>query len=270
MSRRLPADSPALISFQGPDAVRYLNGQLTQDVAGLGTRALPACVTDAKGRLQFMVTIFRGPGPDEILVAAAPDQGEELLVRLERYLIADEVEVDKLSGRWVRVHADAALDGASFSREAEGVFGTGIDHWFPPGEAPEGEVVDADEVETLRIAAGLPAWGRELKEGMLPPEAGLDRRAISYHKGCYIGQEVLSRIKSVGRVNRRLARLRTDSPDTGPLLADGRQVGELTSVAPLASADGSRPALGYIDKKAFDREDFDLADGRSAHRTAWA
>lgn len=270
MIRRLPADTPALISFRGPDAVRYLNGQLTQDVADLEERALPSCVTDAKGRLQFMVSVFRGPAENEILVAGDPERGEELLARLERYLIADEVEVENRGGRWIRVHADGLPDGAAFSREAEGPLGSGRDHWFTPDQVPDGEALDADEIETLRIAAGLPAWGRELKEGMLPPEAGLDHRAISYSKGCYIGQEVLSRIKSVGRVNRRLARFQTESPNVAALLSDGEQVGELTSVAPSASADGSRAALGYLGKKGFDLTRFETADSRPVRFLDWA
>jgi folate-binding protein YgfZ len=270
MSRRLPADSPTLLSFRGPDAVRYLNGQLTQDIRGLENRALPACVTDAKGRLQFMVTVFRGTADDEILIAGQPGHAEELRARLERYLIADDVETADLGGQWIRVHADTALEGAAFSRDAQGPFGPGIDHWYPAGAEPGGPALGADDIETLRIEAGLPAWGREIEAGMLPPEAGLDRTAISYNKGCYIGQEVISRIKSAGRLNRRLARFRTTTTAPGPLLADGEAVGELTSVAPLAAADGTRAALGYLRKQGFESDRFELEDGGEAQRLGWA
>ena len=58
--RCLPPSKRSLLVFRGPDAVRYLNGQLTQDVRKLGDTALPSCVTDAKGRLQFYVHVFRG------------------------------------------------------------------------------------------------------------------------------------------------------------------------------------------------------------------
>ena len=66
-----------LLAFRGPDAVRYLNGQLTQDVRDLGDRALASCVTDAKGRLQAFVHVFRGPD-DSIRVEGPAEQEEEL------------------------------------------------------------------------------------------------------------------------------------------------------------------------------------------------
>ncbi len=65
---------------------------------------------------------------------------------------------------------------------------------------------DGDLTEFERIGRGIPKWGAEITEGMLPPEAGLDATDISYSKGCYIGQEVISRIKSAGKVNRRLVK----------------------------------------------------------------
>lgn len=272
MIRRLAAESPTLLAFRGPDAVRYLNGQLTQDVSELGNKALPSCVTDAKGRLQFLVSVFQGPAQDEIRVAGDPSRAEELRARLERYLIADDVEVEDLSGRWVRVHAESVLDGSEMTRDAAGIFGPGIDHWFPHGEPPSGRAISGEQAESLRIAAGIPAWGRELEEGMLPPEAGLDRSAVSYHKGCYIGQEVLSRIKSVGRVNRRLARLTTTAPGPAPLLVDGSECGVLTSVAPTGTGDGdgNRPALGYLRKTAYEQTGFETPDGHQAQLLGWA
>src|SRR3954465_5639955 len=60
-------------------------------------------------------------------------------------------------------------------------------------------------LETIRIEHGVARWGFELNEETLPPEAGLERTHIDYHKGCYIGQEVISRLKSIGHVNRQLS-----------------------------------------------------------------
>lgn len=270
MTRRLRTESPALLSFRGPDAVRYLNGQLTQDVRELGNTALPSCVTDAKGRLQFLVSVFRGPEEDEIRIAGDRGRAGDLRARLERYLIADDVEVEDLSGQWLRVHAEGPMDGAAMARDAGGIFGSGIDHWFSPDAEPAGEVISDAEAESLRIAAGIPAWGRELEEGMLPPEAGLDRTAVSYHKGCYIGQEVLSRIKSIGRVNRRLARLMTSATGPTSLQSAGRECGTLTSVAPAASEDGTRPALGYVKKTAYEETVFDSPEGHRTRLLGWA
>jgi folate-binding protein YgfZ len=115
-----------------------------------------------------------------------------------------------------------------------------------PGECPP------PLVELVRIEAGIPRWGRELHEDTLPPEAGLDRTHIDYAKGCYIGQEVISRIKSVGHVNRRLTGF--ISAPGEPLQAgwsvfapgdSAKPVGELTSAA-WSFALAKPVALGYL------------------------
>jgi folate-binding protein YgfZ len=96
-----------------------------------------------------------------------------------------------------------------------------------------------DEAE--RIEKGIPKWGAELMEGMLPPEAGLDATDISYSKGCYIGQEVISRIKSAGKVNRRLTKFVFDGEGKiGEITnTDGKVCGEVTSVS-------GNLGLGYL------------------------
>lgn len=254
---RIHLGFPALLEFRGPDAVRFLNGQLTQDVrrvAGADV-SLPSCVTDAKGRMQFRVWIT-GSDDGAIRVEGPADSAEALEARLTRYLIADDVEVTDLTGEWSLVHftgpiADAP-PGVVVRQSAR--FGLpGTDWWIPSGLAFEFPKdvppLEEDALEVFRIGNGIPAWGRELTEGLLPPEAGLDATDISYQKGCYIGQEVISRIKSAGKVNKRLERLSipADVPLEGGTLADGNgnPAGELTSVSP-AIENGIRLALGYV------------------------
>ena len=199
-------EKPGALEFSGPDAVRFLNGQITQDVRKvMGTGlVLSSCVTDAKGKLQFRVWIAEGCGG--VLVICREGMTEDLEARLTRYLIADDVEVRDVSDNF-------RIEDFGFS--------------------------EMDEAE--RIAAGIPKWGAELKEGMLPPEAGLDATDISYNKGCYIGQEVISRIKSAGKVNRRLTKFVFESEGkTGEITdIDGKVCGEVTSVS------GQR-GLGYL------------------------
>ena len=255
-----------LLSFRGPDAERYLNGQLTQDVRDPGDRALASCVTDAKGRLQALVHVLRGPDGG-LWVEAPADQEEELEQRLTRYLIADDVEVTLLSSAWELVHAiegwDAPLPAGAFLRASARIHDHGADLWLPAGTGVEIEPVSDAEAETRRISARIPAWGHELTAGMLPPEAGLDRTAISYHKGCYIGQEVLSRIKTAGRLNRRLAAFKVDPGcAAGDRLGESgapREAGVLTSVAPWPDEAGTHAALGYLDKSAFDAVELPVA-----------
>lgn len=264
--RSLPVKSPVILAFSGPDAVRFLNGQMTQAVDGLESKAKTSCVTNAKGRLEHFVSICQGPEVDEIWVFSPHDSAKELRDRLERYLIADDVEVADFTGCWELIHADQAFPGASFQREAVGPFGVGFDHWWPAGKAPEIIPIDPDTQENLRIEQGLPKWGHELESGLLPPEAGLDRTAISYRKGCYIGQEVLSRMKTAGKVNRRLAVMELESQASAgdPLMLDGKEVGRLTSVAP-----SGKLALAYLSKTAFETDQLQTATGRAA-RLRWA
>lgn len=115
-----------------------------------------------------------------------------------------------------------------------------------------GHQVDADALEAFRLEAGIPKWGLELTPEVLPPEAGLEERAIDYEKGCYIGQEVISRIRSVGKVNRRLRGLVSDRPLTpGQPLFGVTPEGESRKIGVVCSSGHSfkldKPlALGYV------------------------
>ncbi len=209
-----------VLEFRGPDAVRFLNGQVTQDVRKVmvGGEVLPSCVTDAKGKLQFRVWLAKGNVDDAVLVFCRGEMLEDLEARLTRYLIADDVEVRNAS------------DEISFS-----------EFRFPNSDLSERE----------RIEQGIPRWGAEITAGMLPPEAGLDFTDISYNKGCYIGQEVISRIKSAGKVNRRLVKLAFEGlGQLGEFTnAEGKACGEITSVE-------GDVGLGYLKRSAEGESEF--------------
>ena len=249
---------PALLKFSGPDAVRFLNGQLTQDVK-LATleHTLPSCVTDAKGKLQFRVYLTKAA--DGALLISAPEGSAEALEgRLTKYLIADDVEVEDLSGKYRLFHligAAVPAEGNAFARKASRYGVEGVDFWVPEEETmvfPEGlEPASGEEVEAFRISHGAPAWGKDLTEGMLPPEAALESTDISYHKGCYIGQEVISRIRTAGKVNRSLVSLTVaeDVREGALLISDESEAGVVTSVSPIAE-EGRRAALGYLKRSA--------------------
>ncbi|MEO5914356.1 MAG: hypothetical protein ABIS50_09000 [Luteolibacter sp.] len=254
--RLIILDCPALLEFRGPDSVRFLNGQLTQDVRRLagGEISLSSCVTDAKGKLQFRVTLTEADGA--LWVETTADLAESLEARLTRYLIADDVEVADLTGKYALIHLIgeiAVVPDGVIARKSDRFGVPGTDWWFPCGsefELPvEARSLSGDELEAFRISNGVPAWGHELIEGMLPPEALLEETDISYNKGCYIGQEVISRIKSAGKVNKRLTRFVLDAeiPASPGPLENG--AGEITSVSPIAEA-GIRHALGYVKRGA--------------------
>ncbi len=256
-TRHVFFEDPALLEFKGPDAIRFLNGQLTQDVRRVadGTAALPSCVTDAKGKLQFHITITANTD-GALWVVGPPGTASDLEARLTRYLIADDVEVTDLTGQFSLIHligTPPSTPAGVMARTCNRFGMPGTDWWIQkdteielPGDS---SLLEGDELETLRIAQGIPAWGKELKEGILPPEAGLDATDISYQKGCYIGQEVISRIKSAGKVNKRLMRMEFDASlpvDALELVdSEGATAGEITSISPLADPD-RRLALGYV------------------------
>ncbi len=257
---RIELGHPAILEFRGPDAIRFLNGQVTQDVRRVADAplCLPSCVTDAKGRLQHRVSLL---ATDEgaLWIAGLPDEAADLEARITRYLIADDVETADLTGRYALVHFIGLIGSAPegvIVRESDRFGVPGTDWWIPAGaevDLPESDLLEGDALEAFRIANGVPAWGKELVPGMLPPEAGLDWTDISYSKGCYIGQEVISRIKSAGKVNRRLAAFSLPDDATagvGELMGeDGKVAGEITSISPLVE-DGKRRALGYLKRNA--------------------
>jgi folate-binding protein YgfZ len=184
-----------------------------------------------------------------------------LEARITRYLIADDVEVADLSDKWSLIHftADPGVAPAGVIARESARFGVaGTDWWIPVGvtvKFPESfPLLQGDALEAFRIAHGVPAWDRELYDGLLPPEAGLDVSDISYHKGCYIGQEVISRIKHAGKLNKRLIHARVDasvSMESELLDAAGKPAGEITSISP-ASSGGKRDIMAYLKRGAAD------------------
>lgn len=264
MIPHVPLGHHDVITFSGPDAARFLNGQITQDVRRVvGSQAAAhACVTDAKGRLQFRVCLA-ADADGRILIAAPAGLGEELEARLTRYLIADDAEASSPSS-WQLHHflGQPPAPAPGVLVRAIDRFGeTGTDWWLPAEAGftlPAGcETLDEDAAETLRITRAIPAWNHEITPGILPPEALLEASDISYQKGCYIGQEVISRIKSAGKVNRRLTRFEILGPTAspGPLVDSAdREAGSITSIAPATATSNTRLALGFLKRNAEGKE----------------
>ena len=257
------ADLSARAKFRliGGDRIRYLNGQVTANVPKLAPgQAVPACITTPKGRLCGDLIITAEP--EALLIDAEPELREGLLVRLERYIISDDVTVEDITDSRTLLHLlklDPTFLGSATSLPPVRANRFGFEGWDlwlerDTGVSPP-STLSADLLEILRIEAGLPRWGRELGEETLPPEAGLDRTHIDYHKGCYIGQEVISRLKSIGHVNRTLRGLVSLSGE--PLRAGLRlllpgeppkPVGEITSAA-WSFALAKPVALGYLKRE---------------------
>ena len=260
----------AKLRLTGADASRFLNGQITNDLRKVtATSAIQASILSAKGKLSAHV--FVSADADGFLLDADPELREELPARLDRYIIADDVQIEDVTERFSIFHVIGEAGSAapmSARTVAANRFGLpGCDLWFDPPEREKirqqlaETVVFCDEVcaELLRIERGIPRWGRELTNEIIPVEANLEATAIDYDKGCYIGQEVISRMKMSGQTNKRLCGL--ISLSGAPLEAGMRLVADSEPAKDagwITSTAGSprlakEIALGYV-KRGFNSE----------------
>lgn len=251
------ADLSARAKFRltGADRVRYLNGQVTANVTQLAPGTVtPACITTAKGKL--CGDIFIRAESDALFLDAEPELREPLAARLEKYIIADDVTLADVTDNYALLHWLGAEPPAELPAVPVNRFGQpGRDCWLPAvQQSITPSVLSPALLELLRVETGVPRWGHELGPDTLPPEAGLDRTHIDYHKGCYIGQETISRLRSVGHVNRELTGFLGlgDAPLAPGMqifaagdAADARPLGQLTSAA-YSFALAKPIALGYL------------------------
>ena len=255
------------LRITGNDRVRFLNGQITNDARkATESTATEACVLNAKGKLN--ADIFLSAAPDCFWVDADPDLQKALPARIERYIIADDVQIDDVTDRFSIFHvlSGAAPDVADCQRilSTRRFAETGWDLWadseFHDAVSQQLSSMfrffDGASAEILRIEHGIPRWGRELTEEIIPVEANLEEHTIDYEKGCYIGQEVISRIKMSGQTNKRLCGLISlhDTPlragmKLASTSANGKQVGWITS-ATRSERLGKEIALGFV-KRGF-------------------
>jgi len=264
----------AKLRIAGTDRLRFLNGQITNDLRKASeTSAIEACILNAKGKTD--AHIFVSASGESFLVDAAADLRETLKARLERYVIADDVQIEDVTDQFSLFHVLSqqipALESGrivSVRRFAE----PGWDIWVET--AQHGALLqelslrwtlrDSDGAEVMRIEQGIPRWGHELTQEIIPIEANLEQRTIDYQKGCYIGQEVISRIKMSGQTNKRLCGLISlnniplqSGMKLVPPSAPGKEVGWITSAA-CSETIGKEIALGYV-KRGFNAAGTKLA-----------
>ena len=194
--------------------------------------ACPALLLTAKARLIAPVVVWRR-GDEDFLLLTEPELGEQVRALLVRMRLRAKCEIEP------EEHTSALVFG-----------GDGIRTDFPGAvevlDAQLEPTLDADELERRRIEAGVPRWGRELDDRILPAEAGLETTHISFSKGCYPGQEPVARLHYRGHPNRGLRVLElADVPEyDAELVHDGKVVGRVTSAA--RRTDGSVVALAYV------------------------
>ena len=247
----------------GADHKRFLHGQVTNDVNKLRVgESCYAAIVSAKGKIESDVYIHCLE--KALLLDFEPGLTAKIAARFEKYVIADDVQIEDASAKYAMFTVQGPqADSASFSRDHpswlffENARGTsrGFDVFVPVADSGNvtlpGHHCSEEALDIVRIETGLPRFGIDMDETNLAPEAGIEGRAISYTKGCYIGQEVISRIRTYGQVARALRGLRCEAlPERGHklLLPDGKEVGHVTS-AVFSPTLKANIALGYVRKE---------------------
>jgi tRNA-modifying protein YgfZ len=249
VTQRVARRPRAYVRVQGPEAVSYLNRMLTNDVPADG--AVDAVLLTAKARVVAPVLVWRR-GEDDVLLLTEPELGEPLRDQLVRMRFAARCEIALEEHHSVIVLGGGdGITNADYGVPAVEVLDSGLEATVPD-----------DELERLRIEAATPRFGREIDDRVLPAEAGLDERAISFTKGCFPGQEPVARQRYRGKVNRRLRVLEVEGapePET-PVVHGEKAVGRITS-----AVDGL--ALAYVRTEVPD--DAGLTVGGAPARLHW-
>ncbi|SEC17468.1 YgfZ/GcvT domain-containing protein [Terriglobus roseus] len=277
------------IAVTGEDRVRWLNGMVTNSIQALTPgEGSYSFLLSAQGRIQGDATVWAKP--DMLLMQTDPSQVAPLMTLLDRFIIMDDVELADESSLWTGLLVAGPLAAEKLNAAGVPVRTSRLLKKFSvPYDGTELQVLcayspavprfeiwsrdsaalekvqsalagagvtecSADGLELLRIAEGTPRFGTDIRDRDLPQETA-QTRALHFNKGCYLGQEIVERIRSRGNVHRTLTTfvLTGGVPAPGaPLMAEGKPVGELTSVA-AESIDGQLLALGFVRREAIDR-----------------
>ncbi len=258
------------VAVRGPDAASYLNRMVSNEVEELSVGdACEALLLTPKARIVAPMIVWRR-APDDFLLLTEPEAGERLARELLRARFAAKCEIVLEEHRSALVLGTTALEPAEYGRGLPnadyGVPTVELVDQEPPAEASP---IAEDELERLRILARTPRLGRELDDRVMPAEAGLEDRAISFTKGCYPGQEPVARLHYRGHPNRGLRVLALEGGELpaydAELTLDGKAVGRVTSAAP--DPEHGVVVLAYVRREVPDDATLDLS-GRPARQPA--
>jgi folate-binding protein YgfZ len=256
------------ITATGEDRVRLLHAMTTNHIqqltAGQGCYAF---FLNPQGRILADANILILS--DRILIDVEPEVRERLYQHLDKFIIADDVTLEDASEHLSALgvegpgaaealatmgapvpespYSHVDWNGAIVARvSSTGLPGFRI--FAPKGRLPSFETADEESIRVVRLEHGKPRYGEDIFDTTLPQETQ-QAHALHFSKGCYIGQEIVERIRSRGHVNRLLTGLRIEgsaAPGSGTkLTVDGAEVGEITSAA-FSPALGKVVALGYL------------------------
>lgn len=244
------------LSVTGADAARFLQGQFSNDITALEQgQGCYAALCNAKGKMRGDAVVYNLG--DAFLLDVEPGQTESTKAGLERFIVADDVLIEDVSSECKHIavigpkskEIVSQITGALLIAPSLRAVTESYDVFGAVEVALQLPRISADTLEILRIEAGIPRYGVDMDENTIPIEAGIETRAISYTKGCYIGQEVIARIRSGGHVNRHLVGLKLDAsriPERGEkIFHEGREAGVVTSAC-LSPKLGAPLALGFV------------------------
>jgi tRNA-modifying protein YgfZ len=234
-----------VIVLAGRDRAAWLQGLVTQDVAAMapGERRYAAYLTP-QGRM--ITDLWVAARPDHLLLDVPAPLAASLRDRLDGLIFAEDVQVTDESARIAVWEVYGPLARAT-------VGGLYIDAGEAlPAEAAALPEVNLETLDVVRVEDGTPKFLVDMDEDTIPLEAGIEDRAISFTKGCYVGQEVIVRVttRGGGRVAKRLVRLKFAPglqafKPSGLLFSGDREIGRITSVAYSPGQDAI-VALGYV------------------------
>jgi folate-binding protein YgfZ len=211
------------VRVAGADAEDFLQRMVSNDVTAAPCQAL---LLTPKARVIAPLVVVRR-GPEDFLLLTEPGLGETVIATLTRARFAAKAAIEPEQHQSVIVMGSDPLSGV-LSIPSH-------DYGGPAFEVIDGAItpnMNSDELERMRIEAGTAAWGKEIDDRVLPAEAGLTERAVSFTKGCYPGQEPIARLHHRGKANRGLRVLAIEGVDEGDELRFGdKVVGRITSAA---------------------------------------
>jgi folate-binding protein YgfZ len=240
--------------LSGTDAAEFLQGQLTNDVEALEAAAgCYAALLDRKGRMQADMRVLRLE-PDRFWIDTEPIATDTVSRHLGMYRVGRDVAIGDVGGDWALLSVigpaahkasgsgQIAAEHSQASAREDGTVAVatadGVDLLVPSAAAEDVREslagagvaeVSEEAAEILRVEAGRPRFGREMTNETIPQEAGINERAVSFEKGCYIGQETVARLHYKGKPNRHLRGLRLEAAaDAGDAIRLGeREVGKV-------------------------------------------
>ena len=237
MPAYLAPTRPDLVWFTGGDVIRFLNDLISQEIAGVASgTVVRSLLLEPRGKLDHILWVLRGD--EQVGLVTDPGRGDVLAATLGRYRIRVDVKIEEETKPIWLVIEESEVETGRW-REESGRLIAGLP-WDGPkltlvtGKKPALGELSVEEMERIRIAAGEPRFGMDVDSSTIPQESGLVSETIDFTKGCFLGQELVARIDSRGRVNRHLRKLKFDGAAPNPgaeISAGGRVVGTLGSVS---------------------------------------